>query len=388
MKLRRLPWLGLVAALALTIPAGPALARSASKATPRVPTVSISWQEGVPSTFAGTRFDGEYDPTTKRVYFLGFRTTGDLTDGSVWYYDTVAKTYTDTGVDMPVPVSNYGIAALTTSAGLGFYIFGGRDANAVIVTAVQAYFPATNTAVKINADPWPGMTPLGCVSLPAMGVVSVANRAIVMGGVSFAANGCLDDQSAQTWIFNPKAPNGARWTAGPDLNVARGYITPAVLGNKIYAIGGDTVSAGSLIPQATVESWKAPSGTWDDAGTADLPEACDESQAFGFTQGALAGTITLAGCGQWPNALPDTLQYTASSNSWATVGTLNDNRRNQAGATVPVGTKFALYILGGYGEASSFIDPIPDSELGRAGAAAAHLARIPANWPDRNVPTS
>ena len=348
---------------------------------------TVFFRLGAPSPFAGTRFDGERDAATNRIYFLGFRTTGDVTDGSVWYYDIASKTYTDTGVDMPVPVSNYGIAALNDSTGLGFYTFGGRDANAAIVTTVQAYYPATNTTAVFDSDPWPGTTPAGCVSLPANGVATVSNTAVVLGGASFLANGCADDNSAQTWMFDPMAPAGSRWTQGSDLNLARGYITPAVIGDTVYAIGGDVNSAGSLIPQQTVEA--SAGGPWDDAGVADMPQPCDESQAFGFTGGPLANSIVLAGCGQWPSAVPDVLQYDSAANSWSIVGSLNDNRRNHAGAWLGASGNSAMYILGGYGEESGFIDPIQTSEVGPS------LTRPPASGSrtspgsvDRSVATS
>src|SRR3989442_1512193 len=106
--------------------------------------IGVTWTNGVSSPFDATRFDGAYDSANKRIYFLGFRTDADATDGSIWYYDTVTQTYTDTGKDMPVPVSNYGIAALTDPHGLAFYIFGGRDANAAIVNTTQVYYPAAN----------------------------------------------------------------------------------------------------------------------------------------------------------------------------------------------------------------------------------------------------
>lgn len=338
----------------------------ALSAAPAFAAVFVFFRFGPPSPFAGTRFDGELDGASKRVFFLGFRTTGDVTDGSVWYYDITTKSYADTGVDMPAPISNYQIAALNDPNGLGFYIFGGRDANAQLITTVQVYYPATNTTDVIETDPWPGKTPSGCVSLPANGVAVVGNTAVVMGGLSFVANGCLDEQSAETWIFDPMAPAGSRWSKGADLNVARGYITPAVLGDTVYAIGGDTNAGGLPSPQATVEASDKGTGAWDDAGVADLPQVCDESQAFGFTAGALANTVILAGCGQWPNAVPDVLQYDAAGNAWAIVGTLNDNRRNHAGAWLGASGASAMFILGGYGQASSFIDPIFTSEIGPA----------------------
>src|SRR5438046_3637123 len=135
------------------------------------------------------------------------------------------------------------------------------------------------------------------------------------------------------------------------MHVARGYVTPAVLNGTIYAIGGDTIAAGSLTPIATVESFTPPSGKWINKGVADLPEPCDESQAFGLTKGPLAGGLVLAGCGQWPNALPDTLFYDVGGNAWSTIGALSTNRRNFAGVLLP-GRKQPIMVLGGYGEDS------------------------------------
>ena len=63
-----------------------------------------------------------------KMYMLGYRTdSAGTTDGSVWMFDAALNTWSDTGVDMPVPVSNYTIAKLTDSTGVGLYIFGGRD---------------------------------------------------------------------------------------------------------------------------------------------------------------------------------------------------------------------------------------------------------------------
>jgi hypothetical protein len=372
MNIRRLSGIGSMVALVVALSSAYPLAAQAAPASTRsnsngqAPLLSINWTTGVPSTFGGTRFDGQYDATTKRIYFLGFRTFADATDGSVWYYDVVTQTYTDTGVDMKVPVSNYEIAPLTDSHGLGFYIFGGRDANAQLVTTVQAYYPAANKAVTIPSDPWPGLTPLGCVSLPGTGVTTLNNIAYVMGGFSTAANGCQDDSSAQTWIFDPMAAPGARWTQGPDLTFAHTYITPAVLGGRIYAIGGDTFLGvpATLVAVPTVEAWKPPLGGWNDVAVADLPVGCDESQAFAFTGGALAHDVVLAGCGQWPNATPDTYIYSSTANTWTLSGALNEPVRNHAGAIIGGGK---MFVLGGYDCPGNICgtDPTTVSETGR-----------------------
>src|SRR6266511_2427475 len=120
-----------------------------------------------------------------------------------------------------------------------------------------------------------------------------------------------------------------------------------------------------LFAQQTVEA-STNGSSWDDAGVADLFEPCDESQAFGFTSGQLANTIILAGCGQWPNAVPDVLQYDSAANTWSPAGTLNENRRNHAGAWLGTSGQSPMDILGGYSQASGFIDPTVTSELGPA----------------------
>lgn len=353
-----------IAAFAVTASAAPSSKADAVSQT-------VNWQLRTPAPFAGTRFDGEYVPSLRRVYFLGFRTgPPDATDGSVWYYDVAASTYVDTGVDMQVPVSNYQISMLQDSRGLGLYIFGGRDTTPAAVDTVQVYYPAGNIARTVPSDPYPGQTPSGCTTLPANGVATLQNKAYVIGGLGFSSLGCVDENSAETWIFDPMAAPGTRWTQGPNLNVARGYITPTVLGRRIYAIGGDTNSAGTLIPSMTVEVRNLPGGPWSDTAAADLPVACDEAQAYGFRTGPLAGGVVLAGCGQWPNAIPDTHFYDQATNTWSVVGAFNENRRNHAGALIPRGGgRFIMYILGGYGEASGFIDPIFSQESGEGAPA-------------------
>src|SRR5712692_7733269 len=105
---------------------GSALPALGASRAPAVPSASVSWTFGPSLPFAATRWDGAYVARLNRVYFLGFRASDGSTDGSVWYYDVAAGTYVDTGVVMKVPVSNYEIAALNDSHGIGLYIFGGR----------------------------------------------------------------------------------------------------------------------------------------------------------------------------------------------------------------------------------------------------------------------
>jgi hypothetical protein len=140
-----------------------------------------------------------------------------------------------------------------------------------------------------------------------------------------------------------------------------------VIGKKIYAIGGDTNDAGTLNASPKVESWKVGASKW--ASETNLPvvgdagiAGCDESQAFGFDSGPLAGTVTMAGCGQWPNADPSVLQYNVSKGKWSVVGALKEARRNHAGANIGSASKPKLMVLGGYNVDGSLV--LTTSEIG------------------------
>lgn len=365
MKMRFARAITLASATGLLMSGGVAVAADSTPDT--TPAVDIGWAAGTPAPFGGTRFDGAL--VGKKVYFLGFRTQDNNTDGSIWYYNTEKKKYVDTGIDMAVPVTNYTIAALKDNTGLGLYTFGGRDALGETTTTVQVFYPSTGNTKVIDSDPWPGKTPSDCTSLPATGVTVVDNKAYALGGMSFSTSvpPCADDTSKQVWRYDPKASSGNRWKAQPSLKVSLGYISPAVVNGKIYAIGGDTNEAGTLFAQSTVQAWKVGARKWNDTNYADLPTACDETQAFAFDSGPLGGTITLAGCGQWPNALPDVQQYKVSGDSWSNVGALNEARRNHAGANIGTSSAPKLFVLGGYDATGANV--LMTSEVGKPAAA-------------------
>jgi len=183
-----------------------------------------------------------------------------------------------------------------------------------------------------------------------------------MGGMSFSTSipACTDDNSNQVWSFDPMGKDGKRWKSMPKLTQARGYVSPAVVGNTIYAIGGDVNDVGTLTAQATVESWKIGAKKWDDKGAKDLLEPCDESRAFG-----LDSTVVLAGCGQWPNSLPDVQVYDVKKDKWSQDTPLNEARRNQAGENIGSASKPNIMIVGGYNlDGTAILDT---SEFGTAG---------------------
>jgi len=343
------------------------------------PTVKVGFKSGPEAPFGFTRFDGAR--VGDRVYFLGGRLQDNSTDGSIWYYDIKKKKYTDTKDDMAVPISNYTVAVLKDKTGTGLYTFGGRNNDGESVTTVQVYYPDSGKTAVLKKDKWPGMTPSDCVSLPATGVAVTGGKAYVVGGMSFSTSvpPCVDDNSKEVWSFDPMAKEGKRWSKEPSLKTARGYIATAVVGDTIYAMGGDVNDAGTLTASDAVETWKIGSKKWESGPK--LSEPCDETQAFYFKKGELGGTITLAGCGQWPSALPDVVQLDVKKGKWSTVGQLNEARRNHAGENIGSAKKPQLFVLGGYnGDGSSVLTT---SEIGTAGKSTG-----PASAPSAGLPTT
>jgi PKD repeat protein len=312
--------------------------------TPMVGTViPYPWIEAPDAPFAYTRFDAEYSYATGHVYMLGGRLASGSTTGRIWEFDPATGVYTDTGVDMPVPVSNYNIARLTDSGDDEVLVtFGGRLSTGIVTDVVQGFYPASGMTVTFDADPYPVATSPG-------GVAVVDNVAYVFGG--FDATIVI----SATYIFDINAPAGARWTVGPNLNQARSYIGAAVVDGVIYALGGDDYVAPSLIPLTITEKLDTASPiAWDDAGVADLPIGCGEMRAFGFDTDSpyrLAGSVVVAGCGQWPSERADSLRYDVASNTWdESFPDLNQARRNHAGAFIPAGENVGrpgLWVWGG-----------------------------------------
>jgi hypothetical protein len=327
-------------------------------ATMIVPNLASAqtWTTAPDAGFQFTRFDGEYSLQNGNVYFLGGRLPDNSTDGSVWSYDPVSGAYADTGVDMPVPISNYQIARLTDSGGNEwFMIFGGRDNSGAVVNTVQGYNPVTNATIDFTStDPYPELTSPG-------GVEVVGNKAYSFGGFDAVVT------TAGCHVFDINAADGARWSSCPDLNMSRSYIGTAVVDGVIYAFGGDTFDGANLIAQTITEKLDTANPTaWDDASVADLPVACDEFRSFGFDTSSgydVAGKIIAAGCGQWPNAIADSSIYDVAANTWdTTFADLNIIRRNHAGVFIPVGTTGApgLWVFGGYDSTGGALVATPE----------------------------
>ncbi len=316
-----------------------------------------AWTDAGPTSFQLTRFDGGYDPVSGLVYFMGGRlpsTATPDTDGSVWSFNPATGIYTDTGVDLPTPVSNYTMNLLQDGSGTwGFYIFGGRPTGGGVTDVVQVFYPAGGTVAQLpGADDYPGS--LTCSS----GLSAVHdNKVYVTGGFDPGVSPFHPDE---TWVFDPTAASGSRWSqiATATLSQPRAYINSAVVDGKIYALGGAYFDGAALINVTRTEvlDTSSPTPTWSDAAVAELPEECSSSRAFGFDAGSLyqdpvdstplASKIIMA-CGWWADENNHVLAYDTVANTWENFPYLITDRRDEAGELVPASSPPAIWLWGG-----------------------------------------
>ena len=314
--------------------------------TTLLPQWGGSWVDGAASPFSYTRFDGAYSHKHNMVYYLGGRLGDSGTDGSVWSLASNG-TYTDLGVDLVTPISNYTINILEDANGMGLYTFCGRDSGGLPVDSVQIYYPDTNTAVQLGPeDNYPGSG----TCMAAMNVV-YNNKVYLAGGLDV---NLAPYNWGETWVFNPLAPAGSRWTQliSANLSQPRAYIMGAVVDNKLYAIGGSLYDltyayCGNMmcnLPIVEVLDLSDPVPTWNDTAAADLPEGCSEGRAFGFdstSQFKDSDGIPYAGriittCGGWSVESERVYAYSSRANHWDAFPSLNRPRRDQAAEFIPV----------------------------------------------------
>ena len=311
---------------------------------------------GCQATNGLARFTGIYYPEQDRVYFMGGRCEVDTTTtGSVFYFNPVTRTFTTTGAVMQTPVSNYQMVRVEDDGlghGPGFYIVGGRTGIGGQSNAVQVYYPNDNTVATIATDPFPPVAPYS----PG-GVVENNGQIYVFGGFSGTA------MTTSTYIYNPAAAAGARWTLSAcTLPTARAYIGAVSLGSLIYAIGGDEWDGAGLVPisDTVVYDTANPGSCWQDGLMADLPQADGDAPAVYVDENYIGGGIFLVG-GVWPAPGPDrwVFRYDVAGDFWEMFPELvieppATGRRNQAAVYIPStsgGTGVGipgLWTFGGY----------------------------------------
>jgi hypothetical protein len=341
------------------------------------------WQVFGTPPFEFYRFDGEFVPGpdgqawANKVYFMGGRTLSSLESPDIWRFDPVTGTYADTGHDMIEDVGNYTANLILddgTGRGPAIYVIGGldRDGASAPIGTVQRYYPQTGEVEALpEADNWT-VTVGGNLVFP--GGTAVVNGIIyVFGGMESITDPYFYDG---TWAFDPKQPSGSRWAnLGVTLNPARAYIQVAVVGTRIYAMGGDSSFAGGSELDSTtavevLDTTNIGAG-WTDL--APMPVASGEGCGFGFGNltdiaSGFRNKLYVVGGGDWPSNTIEVMEYDIMSNTWnQAFHDLNQPRRNCAAAFVPTTTPSStdglpgMWVFGGF--LTSDVPPYADAEF-------------------------
>lgn len=311
------------------------------------PCLGQSWEYGPDTDFQLFRFDGICFPDDGNVYFLGGRLENGTTIGTIWRFDPVSSMFSDTGAVMPYPIANYSLEYLDDDTGTGIYAVGGRLDDGSPSEHVQVYYPATNTATALAGDEWPASP-----SRVPGGVIKHDNVLFVFGGLRSTPSPTL---FAETWTYDPSLASGSRWThiTTADLSIARTYLFGCVVDGYAYAIGGETYEYPLLVPSVRTERLLLSNPTlgWDDASVAELTDGAGEGQAFGFESSAAhayAGHIVLvAGTDNWPYQWNRCFDYTIANDTWSGFPSLDQARRNHAGALIENGPDAQIWVFGG-----------------------------------------
>jgi hypothetical protein len=300
--------------------------------------VGGAWTYGPETPFAFTRFDGGYSPYDGKVYFLGGRLSDGSTDGSIWSYNPRTQVWTDTGLDLPVPIANHQVSLYEHPENSILLAICGRAADGTMTDSVQFYNVTGQVAGQLPAEyDYPG-------SLTCMAGLNAFwhNKVIVAGGFDSVTP---PYHPTETWLFDPDhVGSPPAWTQAPTgtLEPGRAYIMSAVVDDLVYAIGGAYFDGSSLVNVDTVQRLDpaAPSQVWVEV--APLPEACSSGRAWGFDSDSslsafgrpLAGAI-ITTCGFWSDENNHVYLYDTHTDTWEEFPFLQTDRRDNAAESIP-----------------------------------------------------
>jgi hypothetical protein len=279
--------------LALTVAVSDIKAQSAK--SPAAPSADVKAKIPSPDTWTAgamlptplVRAVGVFFPANGKFYAMGGR-SADGTGNDLLHpleYDPSMNTWTTKAAMFS---SNYvnNMACGQLTQGATPYIFcvggtfgGGTDA----IPRVARYDPVFDVMTDLPAaDNWPADPHNGTTEVIPGGFVVVGNKLYIIGGFNVTPVSCgpTDCMTKQTWVFDPNAASGSRWTQKSDYIATRGYIPTAAIGNTIYTGGGSLWDPNLLTIADSADSGKYNIATDTWSAIANIPRATAETRAL------------------------------------------------------------------------------------------------------------
>jgi hypothetical protein len=318
-KHKTLHFFGVAFALSLLIlllPVRTGLAqRSAAK-----PDAVETWSFGPNFPTTMVRAVGVFFPANGKFYAMGGR-SADGTGNDLLHpteYDPGTNTWTVKSAMFSSNYVNNMACGVLTQSGTP-YIFcvggtfgGGTDA----IPRVARYDPVADVMTDLPAaDNWPADPHNGTVEVIPGGFVVVANKLYIVGGFNVTPTSCgpTDCMIKQTWVFDPTAASGSRWTQKSDYIATRGYIPTTAIGNFIYTAGGslwDNVNQ-TIADSGDSGKYNIATDTW--SAITSIPRITAETRALNVD-----GLMWVMGGGRSaPNPSNEVDIYNPYCNSWA-----------------------------------------------------------------------
>ncbi len=259
---------------------------------------------------------------------------GDLAKATITILDSHGTTLSSTSVSIQNAKGfTHGNVSLAASVDTNATPMGNYTVQVQLVDAGGLSSNVLTTAFKISAFPW--------VSLPALPTPRSGFAVATLNGLIYVIGGELTSANTPgpaTNIMEVFDPIAGTWSTGKPMLTARIGATAAVLGGKIYVIGGDNWDGG--LGSGTVEQFDPTSNTW----TSELAMPVARSFAAAVTTGTTLGTQVVVVGGD--NTVGDLATNEAYDplNGWSLLSSMPTARTGLAADSI----NGILYATGGY----------------------------------------
>ncbi|MCD4653426.1 hypothetical protein K8T06_05785, partial [bacterium] len=296
---------------------------------------------------AATYTSSAFCESNMQIYQAGgFGGDGKHVDPSVFAIDTATHLSSDTGADLSGGRYYHRTACLDDHGREKIFFFGGIGETGTIKTKVEVFDPVTGIVTELTLDPLPEEID----GIPGNATVA-GNKFYLIGMARMSA----PFQDGRTWVFDPMAPDGSKWSLFDDiLDEPRFFAATAVLDGKIYLMGGISQITATEIrafQKVSVLDTNIASPVWDDNAVEPLPRAIFFNAGIAVPHGANvdhAGKILV--CGGMGAAQENIAElYDPVTNTWTETWPLQ-NQRILTGSIhlVPKPRGASIWVLGGH----------------------------------------
>jgi N-acetylneuraminic acid mutarotase len=288
---------------------------------------TLSWREVTPATVGRSEAMGAV-VNGKLYHFGGYVDTTYKPTTRADVYDPAANRWAQMA-SLPFGVSHAGTAVVGDSV----YFAGGYPATSTsqsfATVRVTRYDTTTNT-YQTNLPSLP-------LSRGGGALVALGRKLHFFGGSDSSRR-----DAAQHWALDLDNLAGG-WVARAPLPVATNHVAGAVVGGRIYAVGGQQGQDAAAVHRADVQMYDPATDRW----TARAPMPAAKSHITNSTIVRDGRIIVLGGMGTGERVLGTVNSYDPTTNTWSSLTSLPTGRMSGVADLLPDGR--IVFATGGSG---------------------------------------